>query len=578
MTTSNRYRIIGYGVCGPNERYLENTLKEFKRLCDHTVILCNNTDEESIKLIKSYGFDVKYDDREWGLNQHKIKEEFVVGLSRYKPDWLVCLDMDEVFDENFTREKLEEYAGQCDSMYVYIVNLWNDGWKKKLSFWNIRIWKWNGIVKFANRPLHCGLAPEWAYHYGSYVPIILNHYGLKDKDKRMSKVERYKKYDPEAKYRDSSYYDMLQSDTCDELDYSYVQKEIEKESLPIKRKKIHSQNKEVFYYVRSKEGKVMDIPAKNLVETLKRGFVYLGVVGEESQQQKRIAYIGKFNHLYDEEYIAKSFESVGIEVLRINETDTPTEIVNRIYEYRPDFVLVAKFRVTRPDYILKMLNERNIPTVCWVFDLYFGYEREYQIKSAYMFQTHKVFSTDGGHQEEWKNAGIKHDCVRQGIYKPECVLFKDEKEHDVVFVGSFNPYNTERNEIIDKIKKDFSFKWFGKRDTNEVRGLELNKLYAKTKIVIGDSVYSPHYWSNRVVETLGRGGFLIHMEVEGIKEEYPHLVTYKRGDYQDLKSKIEYYLTHDEEREEIIKKNYEWVLNNHTCEHKVKELYDKASK
>jgi spore maturation protein CgeB len=124
--------------------------------------------------------------------------------------------------------------------------------------------------------------------------------------------------------------------------------------------------------------------------------------------------------------------------------------------------------------------------------------------------------------------------------------------------------------VLAKIEADFNLTWIGKNDANEMRGTALNYLYAKTKVVVGDSVISPNYWSNRVVETLGRGGFLIHKEVEGIKEEYPYLVTYT--DYGDLKAKITYYLAHDDERMEIIKKNYEWVLNNYTCDKKCAEL------
>jgi spore maturation protein CgeB len=144
------------------------------------------------------------------------------------------------------------------------------------------------------------------------------------------------------------------------------------------------------------------------------------------------------------------------------------------------------------------------------------------------------------------------------------------KEYDLVFIGSDNPSNKERNAILSSLEKDFNITWFGKKDTNEIRSTKLNELFSKTKIVVGDSVYSPHYWSNRIVETLGRGGFLIHKDVEGLKEEYPHLITYT--DYEDLKSKITYYLEHDIAREEIVKKNFEWVRDNYTCDKKCAEV------
>lgn len=270
MSTLNRYNIIGYGVCGKGERYIKATLDQFKELCDKVVIVCNNTDVKTKKLIASYGFEIREDNRVWGENQHRIKEDLVSSLSVYNPDWLVCLDMDEVFHD-MTREKFESIADKCNSMYVYIVNLWNEGWKRKWSFWNVRAWKWNGVTNFVNRPLHCGLAPEWAYHYGSEVPVLLIHSGLKDKDKRQSKIKRYEQFDPNAVYRTREYYKGLSDDTCEVLDIDSVQKIIEKEVGAIKMKNITSIKPQVIH-IMSKDGREIDVPDRLLAEHLKRGF------------------------------------------------------------------------------------------------------------------------------------------------------------------------------------------------------------------------------------------------------------------------------------------------------------------
>lgn len=242
---------------------------------------------------------------------------------------------------------------------------------------------------------------------------------------------------------------------------------------------------------------------------------------------------------------------------------------------RPNIVLFAKYNWKQElDETFETLRRGGTKLVCWMFDLYFGYQREWQVKNFKMFKADYVFSTDGGHRDKWKEYGVNHYCVRQGIIPSECYIAKTNRppEYDVVFVGSNNPLFPERKRINDEIAKDFKFKWFGSFNSNEVRGIALNELYANTKVVIGDSFYSPHYWSNRVVETLGRGGFLIHQEVEGIKEEYPYLVTYKRGDIEDLKAKIRYYIEHDDERRQIIQKNLDWVKENYTVTKKVEEI------
>lgn len=287
----------------------------------------------------------------------------------------------------------------------------------------------------------------------------------------------------------------------------------------------------------------------------------------------RIFFIGKFTKFHDEEYIAKSFEMLGHTIFRCESSLSSKDIGSNMDRFKPELILYTKWdRPKELDKTVAKFQREGTKTICWLFDLYWGYSREYQVHTKNFFKSDYVFTTDGGHDNEWKQAGINHHTVRQGIYHGECFIFPLEKpENNVVFVGSESPIYEERNLTMARLEKTFTlFKWVGRKDTDETRGIELNKLYAKSKVVVGDSFPSPNYWSNRVVETLGRGGFLIHREVEGLKEEYPHLVTYN-GE-ADLKNKITYYLRHENERRELVEKNFEWVKNNYTTEKQCQRL------
>jgi hypothetical protein len=279
--------IIGYAIVGGGEagRYLENTLKEFQRLCDDAVLVLNNATVAERRMVENYGFKIKEDNREWGKNQHRIKNDLMVDLANLNPTYLVCLDADEVFDPQMTKEKLIEMLNKTDALYFYILNLWNEGWKRSLSFWNVRAWKWNGQTKFSNRPLHCGLAPEWCYHYASHAPFYVKHYGLMKQEDRQKKIERYQKYDPKAIYRDVSYYNALADNTCDTLDENWLRGKIVDEAGQLTKKQM-TEKKERYCYVRNPHGVVIDIPASQLQETLSRkGFVYVGdVVADRSEE------------------------------------------------------------------------------------------------------------------------------------------------------------------------------------------------------------------------------------------------------------------------------------------------------
>lgn len=284
----------------------------------------------------------------------------------------------------------------------------------------------------------------------------------------------------------------------------------------------------------------------------------------------KIAFVGKFGRLHDEEYIARSLEMLGHDVKRLDERSMQQDLLAALDEYSPDVVLWTKLSVAQPFEFRE--HCRKWTTICWVFDLYFGYVREARLQHP-AFTADYVFTTDGGHDEEFKALGINHRCVRQGIYRPECFLSEGTPENNVAFVGSENTYNTDRHRQIDFLVRTFpDFLWYGKSNTHEVRGTDLNELYARTKILVGDSVYSPFYWSNRVVETLGRGGFLIHQDVPGLREEYPFLATYPRRDLAALKERIDYFLEHEDERLDTVEANWKWVRDNYTMDKQCAKL------
>lgn len=293
----------------------------------------------------------------------------------------------------------------------------------------------------------------------------------------------------------------------------------------------------------------------------------------------RIYYIGSFTRLHDEEGIARTLESLGHEVTRIEESHVHN--IKKIILDKPDFVLFAKLKIvpTLRMLLIQQCKEAGIKTICWVPDLYIGISRERLVLSRdAIFQADLVLTPDGGHNKLWEQYRVNHSVLRQGVYQDECILLPPKEESfDICFVGTENKEFPYRIDIMDRLQKRYGdrFKWIGRTNSDHIRSLDLNTLYATVKIVIGDSVYSPRYWSNRVYETLGRGGFMIHPRIEGLDEEftfYKHLVPYDYKDYVGLYEKIDYYLTHDTEREAIRLAGHEFTKENHTLVQRCKQL------
>jgi len=212
-------------------------------------------------------------------------------------------------------------------------------------------------------------------------------------------------------------------------------------------------------------------------------------------------------------------------------------------------------------------------------------ERGQLVERDPFFYTDYVFSPDGGHSKEFKELGVNHYFLSSGVLKDECGEgeYKPRFDYDVVFLGSYH-YHKEwrtRKVLLEWCQKVYGdrFRLFGgsqvEANYGEVWGEDKNDLFASAKVILGDSLYSPYYWSDRVPETLGRGGFLLHPYVSGLEEEYEyfeHFVPYQHRDLKNLKMVIDYYIEHDEERQAIVNQGMKWVVSNHTYEHKAQYI------
>lgn len=229
--------------------------------------------------------------------------------------------------------------------------------------------------------------------------------------------------------------------------------------------------------------------------------------------------------------------------------------------------------------VLDFCKGKRIPVVAWLTNLFYEImRREVQVKVNPMFKADIVFTTDGGHDEQWKKAGVNHRLLRQGIFQDEAYISepKFETSAEIGFIGGIYeniwPY---RQELVAWLTETYGkkFEHFGLR--GEIRHEQLNRLCAKLKIVVGDSVWSPNYWSNRVYEIIGRGGVLIMPKIPGLEKEftpYKHYIPYDMGNFKQLKEIIDYYLEHDEEREKIRMAGFEYCKANYTYLHRVKEM------
>ena len=183
-----------------------------------------------------------------------------------------------------------------------------------------------------------------------------------------------------------------------------------------------------------------------------------------------------------------------------------------------------------------------------------------------------------------ENTKVKGHFLPAGVYDKECYIHEDYDPHnfenDIIFVGSkgYHHEHKYRPELIDFLRSTYGKRFLhvgGDGDTGTVRGHELNRIYARSKIAIGDSLNInfnyPYYTSDRLFESTGRGGFTIYPRIKGLEEYFKdenEIVFYEHGNLSDLKNKIDKYLLDGVSRESIRLNGHERTKKEHTYVHR----------
>lgn len=311
--------------------------------------------------------------------------------------------------------------------------------------------------------------------------------------------------------------------------------------------------------------------------------------------ERRILYIGNFNVSYStESHIALSLESLpGVTVYRVQEDKAdwqflPTEAANLGVDFalwtHTHYMADESKHDDCSEYLARM-RDIGIPTVGYHLDRWWGLEREHQVYEPF-FQQDIVCTADGGHDKEWEDIGVNHYWFPPAVVHTEvgrgASQFRYHK--DVGFLGSWVSYGHRdiwpwRYDLVLALNKKYQSKFrVWPRGNVPIRGWEINALYASVKVMVGDSclVGAPaNYWSDRVPETLGRGGLLVHPEVEGLHDEFNCILpfTYEAGNKESLYSVVDMALGLSEsDRLMLIDNAIDHVRDHHTYRERMKRL------
>lgn len=313
-----------------------------------------------------------------------------------------------------------------------------------------------------------------------------------------------------------------------------------------------------------------------------------------------IVFVGNFSVDYSSEsHHARSLTELGHTVIKLQEGEaTAEEILQKSVE--SDLLVFVHTHgwetpgvITLPS-VLHILKKMGIPTLTYHLDLWLGLQRERDLHDDPFYKSIGYFFATDKLMADWfnKNTDVKGRYIPAGVMHDECYLDTsgDDAANDVIFVGSkgYHPEWEYRPRLINWLGDSYGTRFThvgGDGATGTIRGEQLNRVYGSSKVAVGDTLcigYNyPYYFSDRLFESTGRGGFTIFPYIKGIEDNFDigkEIITYEFNNFDGLRQKIDYYLNNDKEREAIRLAGMKRTKENYTYLQRWEAILKEVSK
>ncbi|MCB1195615.1 glycosyltransferase [bacterium] len=271
-----------------------------------------------------------------------------------------------------------------------------------------------------------------------------------------------------------------------------------------------------------------------------------------------------------------------------------SSIIDTAIAYKPDIVFFIRNETIHYSTLQIIKKQCSATLAAWWLDdplISFGKDELFVHQNNYesirFFDYLFVF--DSFHIPRLRRIGCPNVHLLPCAYNPHEYFPQEvtEEEHayygsDVSFIGT--PY-TDRGRILAQLL-NYNIKLWGGKWSNPriaehtvkdtlITTEECRTIFFSSAInLVLPQVQSVHGYNQSLFQALGSQGFIIapflnDIEKYGLQKDHD-IVTYETID--ELKSKIDYYLTRPNERLRIARNGYTSVLRNHTYKNRAKEV------
>lgn len=212
-------------MCIKNEadRYLRDVLTAAREYIDEAVIIDDGSTDASVEICKEILKDIPLhivcNQESKFANEVQLRQQQWNETIKTNPDWILVLDADEIFEENFKYHVAELMnQDEIDVYYFRLYDFWSKTQYREDQYWCAHHYYRPFLVRYKKdfpyawkmQAQHCGRLPENISQLPYATPHFrLKHYGWANKKHRIEKYARYNALDPHAQFGIKEQYESI---------------------------------------------------------------------------------------------------------------------------------------------------------------------------------------------------------------------------------------------------------------------------------------------------------------------------------------------------------------------------------
>lgn len=195
-------------------RYLRKVLEHVSKYIDRAVILDDGSTDNTVEVCKEVFKDIPLtivsNKVSQFNNEIKVRKQLWELTIGDNPDWILCLDADEIFEDKIKHEIKNIINQPYYDYYAFrLYDFWDDEHYREDEYWSAHKYYRSFLIRYQDNfkyvwnetPVHCGRLPINIYNLpGAISDLRIKHLGWSNEKERIEKYDRYMKHDPEGKF------------------------------------------------------------------------------------------------------------------------------------------------------------------------------------------------------------------------------------------------------------------------------------------------------------------------------------------------------------------------------------------